>query len=85
MLIIERRATANHAEYGPILAHMGLFRRNEVEKWANIGAWGRRMGTELLGNVAEIQNFPTCYQDLSMEKPATSRRRGVHLHTLVDR
>ena len=23
MLIIERRATANHAEYGPILAHMG--------------------------------------------------------------
>ena len=23
MLIIECRATANHAEYGPILAHMG--------------------------------------------------------------
>ena len=23
MLIIERRATANHAKYGPILAHMG--------------------------------------------------------------
>ena len=23
MLIIERRATTNHAEYGPILAHMG--------------------------------------------------------------
>ena len=38
----------------------------------------------LLGNVAEIQNFPTCHQDLSMEKPATRGRR-VHLHTLVDR
>ena len=38
----------------------------------------------LLGNVAEIQNFPTCHQDLSMERPATSRKR-VHLHTLVDR
>ena len=37
----------------------------------------------LLGNVAEIQNFPTCHQDLSMEKPATRGRR-VHLHTLVD-
>ena len=32
MLIMERRATANHAEYGPILAHMGLFRRNEASK-----------------------------------------------------
>ena len=39
---------------------------------------------KVLGNVAEIQNFPTRHQDLSMEKPATSRRR-VHLHTLVDR
>ena len=29
----------------------------------------------LLGNVAEIQNFPTCHQDLSMERPATSRKR----------
>ena len=38
----------------------------------------------MLGNVAEIQNFPTCHQDLSMEKPATRGRR-VHLHTLVDR
>ena len=38
----------------------------------------------LLGNVAEIQNFPTCHQDLSMEKPATRGRR-VHLHTLLDR
>ena len=38
----------------------------------------------LLGNVAEIQKFPTCHQDLSMEKPATRGRR-VHLHTLVDR
>ena len=38
----------------------------------------------MLGNVAEIQNFPTCHQDLSMERPATRGRR-VHLHTLVDR
>ena len=38
----------------------------------------------LLGNVAEIQNFPACHQDLSMGKPAT-RGRIVHLHTLVDR
>ena len=38
----------------------------------------------LLGNVAEIQNFPTSHQDLSMEKLAM-RERGVHLHTLVDR
>ena len=36
----------------------------------------------VLGDVAEIQNFPTCHQDLSMEKPATRGRR-VHLHTLV--
>ena len=28
----------------------------------------------MLGNVAEIQNFPTCHQDLSMEKPATRER-----------
>ena len=32
MLIIERRAMTNHAEYGPILAHMGLFRRNGASK-----------------------------------------------------
>ena len=38
----------------------------------------------VLGNVAEIQNFPTCHQDLSMERLATRGRR-VHLHTLVDR
>ena len=38
---------------------------------------------KVLGNVVEIQNFPTCHQDLSMEKPATRGRR-VHLHTLVD-
>src|SRR5919106_3146398 len=31
----------------------------------------------LLGNVAEIQNFPTYHQDLSMERPATSRRRSA--------
>ena len=37
-----------------------------------------------LGIVAEIQNFPTSHQDLSMERLATSRKR-VHLHTLVDR
>ena len=38
----------------------------------------------VLGNVAEIQNFPTCHQDLSMERPSMRGRR-VHLHTLVDR
>ena len=32
MLIIERRATANHAEYEPIFVHMGLFRRNGASK-----------------------------------------------------
>ena len=44
--------------------------------------WG--LGAKVLGNVAEIQNFPTNHQDLSMEKLATRGRR-VHLHTLVDR
>ena len=43
-----------------------------------------RISSHLLRNVAEIQNFLTCHQDLSMEKPATRGRR-VHLHTLVDR
>ena len=43
-----------------------------------------RLWKVLLGNIAEIQNFPTCHQDLSMEKPAMRGRR-VHLHTLVDR
>ena len=50
MFIIERRATTNHAEYGPILAHMGLFRRNGASKvnqnrqlWAS---WGRRPGAK---------------------------------------
>ena len=38
----------------------------------------------VLGNVAEIHNFPPCHQDLSMEKPAMRGSR-VHLHTLVDR
>ena len=38
----------------------------------------------VLGNVAEIQNFPTSHQDLSKERLATRERR-VHLHTLVDR
>ena len=45
MLIIERRATANHAEYGPILAHMGLFRRNGAAKVGQnrrLGATTRR-------------------------------------------
>ena len=37
----------------------------------------------LFGNVAEIQNFPTCHQDLSME--SSSNDGGVDLHTLVDR
>ena len=37
----------------------------------------------MLGNVAEIQNFPTSHQYPSMEKPATRGRR-VHIHTLVD-
>ena len=31
----------------------------------------------LLGNVAEIQNFPTYHQDLSMERPATSRKESA--------
>src|SRR3954467_5779773 len=31
----------------------------------------------LLGNVAEIQNFPTCHQDLSMEKPATREKESA--------
>ena len=48
MLIIERRATANHAEYGPILAHMGLFRRNGASKVGQHrrlrASWGRRLG-----------------------------------------
>ena len=39
--------------------------------------------TFLLGNVAIIQNFPTCHQDLSME--SSSNKGGVDLHTLVDR
>ena len=38
----------------------------------------------LLGNVAEIQNFPMSHQDLSMERLATRGRR-VYLHTLEDR
>ena len=38
----------------------------------------------VLGNVAEIQNFPTCHQDQSMEF-TSNERGGVHLHTLVDR
>ena len=37
----------------------------------------------LLGNVAQIQNFPTCHHDLSME--SSSNEEGVDLHTLVDR
>ena len=48
------------------------------------GAASDHLECGVLGNVAEIQNFPTRHQDLSMEKPATSRKR-VHLHTLVDR
>ena len=47
------------------------------------GVPGCPRGWGLLGNVAEIQNFPTCHQDLSMEKPATRGRR-VYLHNLVD-
>src|SRR3954468_9746149 len=39
-------------------------------------------GMLLLGNVAEIQNFPTCHQDLSTEKLATSVQ--IHLHTFLD-
>ena len=31
----------------------------------------------MLGNVAEIQNFPTKHQDLSMERPATSRKESA--------
>ena len=43
MFIIQRRATANHAEDGPILDHMG---RKWVEKWANFSACGRRLGAK---------------------------------------
>src|SRR4051812_26732113 len=49
-----------------------------------LGPFPKAVGGFVLGNVAEIQNFPTCHQDLSMEKPSTRGRR-VHLHTLVDR
>src|SRR4051812_35076318 len=31
----------------------------------------------MLGNVAEIQNFPTCHQDLSMEKPTTREKESA--------
>ena len=48
------------------------------------GQVGANDEVTVLGNVAEIQNFPTCHQELSMERPATRGRR-VHLHTLVDR
>ena len=41
---------------------------------------GLSQSTYLLGNVAEIQNFPTYHQDLSMERPATSRRRRVCIY-----
>ena len=37
-----------------------------IEKWIII-----------MGNVAEIQNFPTYHQDLSMERPATSRKESA--------
>ena len=50
MLIIERQATANHTEYRPILALMGLFRRNGASKVGQnrrLGAsWGRRLGAK---------------------------------------
>ena len=37
----------------------------------------------LLGNVAEIQNFPMSHQDLSMEKRAM-REVVEHIHTFED-
>ena len=33
----------------------------------------------LLGYVAEIQNFPTCHQDLSMEKLATREGECIYI------
>ena len=44
MLIIERRATANHAEYGPILAHMGPLFAERGLKSGPISAPGGELG-----------------------------------------
>ena len=39
----------------------------------------------LLGNVAEIQNFPTCITKIYLWRDQQRVERRVHLHTLVDR
>ena len=80
---------AYHREVDAIAGHFKGYQVEHVDRGKNEAADAlSRLGSQckpvLLGNVAEIQNFPTCHQDLSMERPATRGRR-VHLHTLVDR
>ena len=77
VLAASRAASGEHA----LVPRQGG-RRAAVPQPARSG--GRHcLRPSVLENVAEIQNFPPCHQDLSMEKPATRGRR-VHLHTLVD-
>ena len=83
---VEDRTTWASEQDGSFSAHHGYeakFMGLEVSLTAAF-TWKSKAPMQFLGNVAEIQIFPTCHQDLSMEKPAT-RGRGVHLHTLVDR
>ena len=54
MLIIKRRATANHAEYGPILAHMGLFRRNGASKVGQNRRLGATAGRKIAPSAERI-------------------------------
>ena len=58
MLIIERRATANHAEYGPILAHMGLFRRNGASKVGQNRRLGATTGRKTAPSAERIAGSP---------------------------
>ena len=47
MLIIERRDTAKPRRIWAYSRPYGLFiRRNWDAKWANFGAWGRRLGAK---------------------------------------
>ena len=43
-----------------------------------------KVGTTLLGNVAEIQNFLRITK-INLWSHLVTREMGVHLHTLVDR
>ena len=66
--IVYRRRAGGTAHHGPSPGRWRCGpkrRRDEERKCAH---------THVLGNVAEIQNFPTCHQDLSMERPAMSRK-----------